>query len=505
MRLKITEAGFARLVNPPNTGTSAVLITEIGLTSTAFTPSAGLTTLPGEIKRVSTFGGKAVGDDTLHVTIRDDSATAYSLRGFGLYLGDGTLFATFGQADPIMEKTAASMLLLSTDTRFSEVDTALIEFGNAEFIYPPSTTEVQGVVELATTTETEDGADTQRAVTPRGLRAFIDKRFGASAPTQFVRTLLSIATDAAFRSALGLKSAALKDEGADKGLDADLLDGRHGTHYLDWRNMTGVPSSVHVPGQVILFAGATAPNGMLLCNGAAVPRASYPALFAAIGTRYGAGDGATTFNLPAMQEGTVVTHTLNPEAVGSFTQGEVIRHAHSASAATAGNHSHAISVGAGGAHSHGASASAVGDHAHGAWTDSQGHHAHTGGTSWVGDHQHLTAYAEVGAAYPWGADYGNHMGSRGNIDYDNPWPNTSPAGGHAHSFTTDGAGGHGHNIGMNGAGGHSHTISIAQVGDHGHAASAADAGAHSHAIVVEAAGGDRNLPAGLRMIYCIAY
>ncbi|PSD46414.1 hypothetical protein C7E25_25050, partial [Stenotrophomonas maltophilia] len=31
--------------------------------------------LPGEIKRVSTFGGKAVGDDTLHVTIRDDSAT----------------------------------------------------------------------------------------------------------------------------------------------------------------------------------------------------------------------------------------------------------------------------------------------------------------------------------------------------------------------------------------------------------------------------------------------
>jgi len=58
---------------------------------------------------------------------------------------------------------------------------------------------------------------------------------------------------------------------------------------------------------------------------------------------------------------------------------------------------------------------------------------------------------------------------------------------------------------MNGAGGHSHTISIAQVGDHGHAASAADAGAHTHTIVVENTGGDRNLPAGLRMIYCIAY
>ncbi|KAG1530985.1 hypothetical protein G6F50_016964 [Rhizopus delemar] len=81
MRLKITDAGFARLVNPPNTGTNAILITQIGLTSTAFTPSAGLTALPGEIKRVASFGGQAVGDDTVHVTIRDDSATAYTLRG----------------------------------------------------------------------------------------------------------------------------------------------------------------------------------------------------------------------------------------------------------------------------------------------------------------------------------------------------------------------------------------------------------------------------------------
>lgn len=40
------------------------------------------------------------------------------------------------------------------------------------------------------------------------------------------------------------------------------------------------------------------PPGWLECNGAAVLRAAYPGLFLAIGTRYGAGDGATTFNLP---------------------------------------------------------------------------------------------------------------------------------------------------------------------------------------------------------------
>ncbi|KOQ77180.1 tail fiber domain-containing protein [Stenotrophomonas maltophilia] len=231
MRLKITDTGFARLVNPPNTGTNAVLITQIGLTSTAFTPSAGLTTLPGEIKRVASFGGQAVGDDTVHVTIRDDSATAYTLRGFGLYLADGTLFATYGQADPIMEKSAASMLLLATDTRFAEVDTALIQFGDAGFIYPPATTEVVGVVELATSTEAEDATDTQRAVTPRGVRAYTDKRFGASAPTALAKTLLSAATTTAARTALELKSAALKDTGHGNGLDADTLDGKHASEF----------------------------------------------------------------------------------------------------------------------------------------------------------------------------------------------------------------------------------------------------------------------------------
>ncbi|HGM5880764.1 MAG: tail fiber domain-containing protein [Stenotrophomonas maltophilia] len=231
MRLKITDAGFARLVNPPNTGTNAVLITQIGLTSTAFTPSAGLTALPGEIKRVASFGGQAVGDDTVHVTIRDDSATAYTLRGFGLYLADGTLFATYGQADPIMEKSAASMLLLATDTRFAEVDTALIQFGDAGFLYPPSTTEVVGVVELATSTEAEDATDTQRAVTPRGVRAYTDKRFGASAPTALAKTLLSATTATAARTALELKSAALKDTGHGNGLDADTLDGKHASEF----------------------------------------------------------------------------------------------------------------------------------------------------------------------------------------------------------------------------------------------------------------------------------
>jgi len=55
------------------------------------------------------------------------------------------------------------------------------------------------------------------------------------------------------------------------------------------------------PGTVVSFAGNTAPDGWLLCNGTAINRTEYSALFAAIGTVHGAGDGSTTFNLPNTQ------------------------------------------------------------------------------------------------------------------------------------------------------------------------------------------------------------
>ncbi len=53
------------------------------------------------------------------------------------------------------------------------------------------------------------------------------------------------------------------------------------------------------------------PEGWLQCNGAAVSRTTYAALFAVIGTKYGSGDGSTTFNLPNLHhkfiEGTNTT------------------------------------------------------------------------------------------------------------------------------------------------------------------------------------------------------
>ncbi len=49
---------------------------------------------------------------------------------------------------------------------------------------------------------------------------------------------------------------------------------------------------------VIIPGGSTVPTGFLFCNGQAVPRSNYAALFGIIGTTYGSGDGSTTFNVP---------------------------------------------------------------------------------------------------------------------------------------------------------------------------------------------------------------
>lgn len=48
----------------------------------------------------------------------------------------------------------------------------------------------------------------------------------------------------------------------------------------------------------MISAFHTVPEGWLQCNGAAVSRTTYAALFAVVGTKYGSGNGSTTFNLP---------------------------------------------------------------------------------------------------------------------------------------------------------------------------------------------------------------
>ena len=90
-----------------------------------------------------------------------------------------------------------------------------------------------------------------------------------------------------------------------------------------------------VTGTINMWPTASAPTGYLLCQGSAVSRATYAALFAIIGTTFGVGDGTTTFNLPnytnRMPYGATVGTT------GGSADAVVVSHTHTATVTDPGH------------------------------------------------------------------------------------------------------------------------------------------------------------------------
>jgi microcystin-dependent protein len=85
------------------------------------------------------------------------------------------------------------------------------------------------------------------------------------------------------------------------------------------------------PGAVVNFAMSTAPSGYLAADGSEVSRTTYAALFAAIGTTWGVGDGSTTFNLPNIVDRMVIgSGNLYALGVtGGSKDAIVVEHTHS--------------------------------------------------------------------------------------------------------------------------------------------------------------------------------
>jgi microcystin-dependent protein len=74
----------------------------------------------------------------------------------------------------------------------------------------------------------------------------------------------------------------------------------------DLTGIEGIPTATIVP-----WSSASVPTGFLECNGSAVSRSTYSALFAIVGTTYGAGDGSSTFGLPNLQDNVAVGKSNN--------------------------------------------------------------------------------------------------------------------------------------------------------------------------------------------------
>ncbi len=96
-------------------------------------------------------------------------------------------------------------------------------------------------------------------------------------------------------------------------------------------------SSGNPAGTIIQFAATSAPTGYLLCPTSLtnISRTTYSALFAVIGTTWGAGDGSTTFGLPWFAANyAAVQASAN---VGTATTGAVIAHSHSVDTLASGS------------------------------------------------------------------------------------------------------------------------------------------------------------------------
>lgn len=110
--------------------------------------------------------------------------------------------------------------------------------------------------------------------------------------------------------------------------------------YSPASGQTVVPVTISA-GLISAFGGTSAPSGYLACNGSAVSRTTYAALFAAIGTTWGAGDASTTFNLPSLNRRTLV----GSGGSGTATIGNAVGN-------TGGEENHTLSTAELPAHSH---------------------------------------------------------------------------------------------------------------------------------------------------------
>ena len=113
-----------------------------------------------------------------------------------------------------------------------------------------------------------------------------------------------------------------------------------------WSSLGG-SSSIDMPiGSIQPWLGASTPSGWLVCAGQAVSRSTYSSLFSVVSTRFGTGDGSTTFNVPDLQGYQVTGASSGLGSVdntSTFRQGTNSSETVAAHSTSAANHSHTLS------------------------------------------------------------------------------------------------------------------------------------------------------------------
>jgi microcystin-dependent protein len=173
-------------------------------------------------------------------------------------------------------------------------------------------------------------------------------------------------------------------------------------------------------GMITQFAGTTAPNGWLICDGSEISQTNYANLFAVLGDKYGAPSDVSKFKLPDLRERVPIGRTDSNQQLGSvggsnsvtLTESHIPSHTHTGTTETSGLHNH---------------------------TASDSGHSHTYDDAYFAENRGISS---------------NKFGTGSNTDYDNDYhyrPGTVTNTGYA-------------NITVNNDGTHTHTFTTAATG-----------------------------------------
>ena len=273
----------------------------------------------------NTIGGYAItigGITGALVTIPNGATAQVYCSGTGFYL----VSTTIPNANTVMNSTKLTGLTAGTTTGDS------VEYAQMNTAVSTALATEHGQLQTQTYTAfTTTGGPTAFAATASPAIS------GAVTTNTRLRLKFNVASSGTPTLVLGTTTAALQQYDATGTLVAatlglnQLTDVEYnGTVYVVLDPLTPVIVSV-LPGTIIAFAGTTAPTGYLACPAAAsaVSRVTYAALFAAIGTTWGVGDGTTTFGIPYFAADQVpVQQWGGAGAVGTTTTGVIPAHVH---------------------------------------------------------------------------------------------------------------------------------------------------------------------------------
>ena len=165
----VTDAGLQELADAVSAGTT-VQLTQVKLGNGKYTASASQTAMKGTVlKTLDAINGGNVGDNIIHIEIADSSSDSYVAYEVGVFSESGTLFGIVSSATAILEKASSSNAILAIDFVLASDVSQAVTVSGVTYYVPPATTELQGIAELATSSETIAGTDTSRVVTPAGL------------------------------------------------------------------------------------------------------------------------------------------------------------------------------------------------------------------------------------------------------------------------------------------------------------------------------------------------